>query len=138
MPGNLFLNCNSPLDQKWLDARPKNDEAIDEKTAKRRTGNSDPDSAVMAQFLALGLIDLVNVKQPTAELQRGTFATEGRARNVDPDQLNAAAQHTWGVLQRKWRTLSGGLDLITDQAHPVGFWRRVIKETHGIDLPNRL
>jgi hypothetical protein len=63
---------------------------------------------------------------------------EGRARNVDPDQLNAAAQHTWGVLQRKWRTLSGGLDLITDQAHPVGFWRRVIKETHGIDLPNRL
>jgi Holliday junction resolvase-like predicted endonuclease len=41
------------------------------------------------------------------------------------------------VLQRKWRTISGGIDLITDQSHPVGFWRRVIKETHGIDLPDR-
>ena len=69
------FNCNSPLDQKWLDARPKNEEAIDEKTAKRRAGNADPDSAVMSQFLALGLIDLVHAKQPTAELQRGTFAT---------------------------------------------------------------
>ncbi len=69
------FNCNSPLDQKWLDARPKAEEAIDEKTAKRRAGNTDPDSAVMAQFLALGLIDLVHVKQPTEELERGTFAT---------------------------------------------------------------
>ena len=74
----LFLgdfNCNSPLDQKWLDARPKNEEALDKKTAQARTGNADPNSAVMAQFLALGLIDLVHVKQPTAELERGTFAT---------------------------------------------------------------
>jgi exonuclease III len=69
------FNCNSPLDQKWLDARPKNEEAIDEKTAKRRAGNADPDSSVMSQFLALGLIDLVHAKQPTGELERGTFAT---------------------------------------------------------------
>ena len=74
----LFLGdfkCNSPLDQKWLDARPKNEEALDKKTAQARTGNADPNSAVKAQFLALGLIDLVHVKQPTAELERGTFAT---------------------------------------------------------------
>lgn len=63
------------------------------------------------------------------------LAPEGRARNLDPDQLGAAVQHTCRVLQRKWRTLSGGPDLITDHAHPAGFWRRVIKETHGIDLP---
>jgi transposase len=63
---------------------------------------------------------------------------EGRARYVEPGQLAADAQQTWAVLQRKWRTLSGGLDLITDEAHPVGFWRRVIKETHDIDLPDRL
>ena len=29
----------------------------------------------MSQFLNLGLIDLVHTKQPTAELERGTFAT---------------------------------------------------------------
>lgn len=69
------FNCNSPLDQKWLDARPKDEKAIDEKTAKRRIVNADPDSAVMSQFIALGLIDLVHAKQPTAELQRGTFAS---------------------------------------------------------------
>ncbi|MDB4438055.1 endonuclease/exonuclease/phosphatase family protein [bacterium] len=69
------FNCNSPLDQKWLAARPKDEEVIDEKTAKRRAGNADPDSAVMSQFLDLGLIDLVHAKQPTAELKKGTFAT---------------------------------------------------------------
>lgn len=69
------FNCNSPLDQKWLDTRPKDEETIDEKTAKRRAVNADPNSAVMTQFLALGLIDLVHAKQPTGELERGTFAT---------------------------------------------------------------
>ena len=39
--------------------------------------------------------------------------------------------------KRKWRTIPGGLDLILDEAHPLGFWRRVIKETHGIHLPER-
>ena len=65
------------------------------------------------------------------------LAPEGRARNVDPDELAAAVQDTWGVLQRKWRTIPGGLELIADEAHPIGFWRRVIKETHGIHLPAR-
>lgn len=62
---------------------------------------------------------------------------EGRARTADPEQLAASALHTWAVLQRKWRPISGGLDLIADEAHPIGFWRRVIRETHGIDLPSR-
>lgn len=49
----------------------------------------------------------------------------------------AAALKTWSVLQRKWRIVPGGLDLILDEAHPIGFWRRVLKETHGIYLPER-
>ena len=65
------------------------------------------------------------------------LAPEGRARNIDPDQFAAAVHHTWGVLQRKWRPLPGGLELIADEAHPIGFWRRVIREIHGIDLPGR-
>ena len=62
---------------------------------------------------------------------------EARARPLHADELAAAAFHTWAVLQRKWRPISGGLELIADEAHPIGFWRRVIKETHGIDLPTR-
>ncbi len=60
-----------------------------------------------------------------------------RGRDADPDALAAAAQETWGVLQHKWRTIPGGLDLILDEANPLGFWRRVIKEVHGIHLPIR-
>jgi Holliday junction resolvase-like predicted endonuclease len=65
-------------------------------------------------------------------------ATEGRARTATHDQLAAAAQAAWQILQRKWRPIPGGLDIITDEAHPIGFWRRVIMETLGIHLPARL
>ncbi len=53
------------------------------------------------------------------------------------EQITAAAHATWAVLQRKWRTVSGGLDLILDETHPLGFWRKVMFELHGIDLPQR-
>jgi transposase len=62
---------------------------------------------------------------------------QGRGRDASPAELAAAAQATWAVLQRKWRPISGGLDLIADEAHPLGFWRRVVMETHGIHLPLR-
>ena len=58
-------------------------------------------------------------------------------QGATPDQIATAAQATWAVLQRKWRTISGGLDLILDQAHPLGFWRKVMLELHSIDLPER-
>lgn len=62
---------------------------------------------------------------------------DGRTRSATPDHIATAAQATWAVLQRKWRTISGGLDLILDQAHPLGFWRKVMLELHRIDLPER-
>jgi transposase len=62
---------------------------------------------------------------------------EGRARDATPTQIATAAQATWQILQRKWRTISGGLDLILDEAHPLGFWRKVMLELHSIDLPQR-
>jgi len=65
------------------------------------------------------------------------LAPEGRTRQAAPEQIATAAHATWGVLQRKWRTVSGGLDLILDEAHPLGFWRKVMLELHGIDLPTR-
>ena len=54
------------------------------------------------------------------------------------EALPPAAPVTWTVLQRKWCAVSGGLDLILDEAHPLGFWRKVMLELHGIDLPPRL
>lgn len=65
------------------------------------------------------------------------FGPQGRARNAPVEDIEAAARQTWAVLQNKWRTIPGGLDLILDERHPIGFWRRVLKETHGIHLPER-
>lgn len=62
---------------------------------------------------------------------------EGRTRQATPEQIATAAHASWHILQRKWRTVSGGLDLILDEAHPLGFWRKVMLELHGIDLPER-
>ncbi len=62
---------------------------------------------------------------------------EGRCRQANPEQIAAATHATWAILQRKWCTVSGGLDLILDEAFPLGFWRRVTKKLHGIDLPER-
>ena len=60
-----------------------------------------------------------------------------RNRNAAPEDVEVGARATWEVLCRKWRTIPGGIGLITDEAHPVGFWRRVIRETHGIHLPGK-
>ena len=65
------------------------------------------------------------------------LSPEGRSRDATPAQIATAAQATWLILQRKWRTVSGGLDLILDEAHPLGFWRKVMLELHSIDLPER-
>jgi transposase len=65
------------------------------------------------------------------------LAPQARTRQATHDQSAGAAQATWTILQRKWRTVSGGLDLILDEAHPLGFWRKVMLELHGIDLPER-
>ncbi len=65
------------------------------------------------------------------------LAPQGRGRQAAPEERAAAAHATWAVLQRKWRTVSSGLDLIIDETHPLGFWRKVMLELHGIDLPER-
>ncbi len=65
------------------------------------------------------------------------LSPEARTRQATPDQIASAAHASWLILQRKWRTVSGGLDLILDEAHPLGFWRRVMLELHAIDLPPR-
>ena len=62
---------------------------------------------------------------------------ESRTRGATPDQIATPDQATWAVLQRKWRTISGGLDFILDEAHPLGFWRKGMLELRRIDLPER-
>ena len=43
----------------------------------------------------------------------------------------------WKKLVAKWRTIPGWQQILSDENHPVGFWRRVVKELYQIDLPMR-
>jgi hypothetical protein len=38
-------------------------------------------------------------------------------------------------LTRRWRAVPDGLDLITDEETPIGFWRRALCELHRNQLP---
>ena len=41
---------------------------------------------------------------------------------------------TWSKLVGKWRVIPGWQDMLTDENNPMGFWRRVVAEIHGIEL----
>lgn len=41
---------------------------------------------------------------------------------------------TWTKLVEKWRVIPGWQDMLTDENNPMGFWRRVVAELHGIEL----
>jgi len=57
-----------------------------------------------------------------------------RTAAAAPQDITAGATAAWTILTRKWRTIPGGLDLIADSAHPIGFWRTTVTELHGIKL----
>jgi transposase len=66
------------------------------------------------------------------------LAPTARGRQATTEQIAIAAQDAWATAQRKWRTISGGIHLIADEAHPLGFWRKLMLNLHGVDLPERL
>lgn len=41
---------------------------------------------------------------------------------------------TWATLIDKWRVIPGWQDMLTDENNPMGFWRRVVMEIHGVEL----
>ena len=66
------------------------------------------------------------------------LSPEGRTQDPDPTQLAASAQQTWTVLQQKWRAIPGHRQLLLDENHPIGAWRRILKDVHGTHLPETL
>lgn len=63
------------------------------------------------------------------------LSPEGRTNPADPTALATATQHTWSILQKKWKAIPGGSQLLRDESHPIGYWRKVLLEVHGIHLP---
>ena len=59
----------------------------------------------------------------------------GRSSTASNQEHADAALQAWLILIRKWRTIPDGIALITDQATPLGFWRRVVMESRHVILP---
>jgi hypothetical protein len=49
------------------------------------------------------------------------FPGENNREGIDPDpaELETGISVTWKLLTRKWRSIPGGLELITDEATPL-------------------
>jgi hypothetical protein len=60
-----------------------------------------------------------------------------RSPMASAEDLAGAALQAWEILLRKWRTIPGGLSLLTDETCPLGLWRRVVMESRSIELPLR-
>jgi transposase len=61
----------------------------------------------------------------------------GRGPHASLEDRDQAARVTWEIIQRKWHKIPGGDELIIDEAQPLGFWRKVLSEAHGIHLPSK-
>ena len=58
----------------------------------------------------------------------------GRGSAVAPEARANACEQTWEVLVAKWRTIPDWREAAFAKDKPLGFWRRVAMEMHGIDL----
>jgi len=58
-----------------------------------------------------------------------------RCAGASRSEIESGCLETWKKLTAKWRVMPGWQKLLTDENFPMGFWRRVLKELHGINLP---
>jgi transposase len=57
-----------------------------------------------------------------------------RRQGASPSDITEGFLTTWSKLVEKWRVIPGWQDMLTDENNPMGFWRRVVAEIHGIEL----
>jgi hypothetical protein len=62
---------------------------------------------------------------------------QGRGAAASAPERAAAAEATWKVVVHKWREIPGALALLGQESTPLGFWRRLVMATRGIELPLR-
>ena len=62
---------------------------------------------------------------------------KGRSSLASDQERADAALHAWLVLIRKWRTIPGGVEIISKETSPLGFWRRLVTESRSVHLPLR-
>jgi len=62
---------------------------------------------------------------------------QGRGAAASAPERAAAAEATWKVVVHKWREIPGALALLSQESTPLGFWRRLVMATRGIELPLR-
>lgn len=65
------------------------------------------------------------------------LSPESRCNNATETERIKGYLSMWTKLIAKWRAIPGWQKILGDENHPIGFWRHVIKELYGIELPLR-
>jgi transposase len=65
------------------------------------------------------------------------LSPDARCNHATQAQRTQGYLHMWKKLITKWKTIPNWQQILSDENHPIGFWRRVIKELHDIELPLR-
>ena len=60
-----------------------------------------------------------------------------RYHGASSGEIAEGCLETWGKLVEKWRVIPGWQHMLSDENHPMGFWRRVVTELHDVELPLR-
>ena len=58
-----------------------------------------------------------------------------KIKGASREDIEAGSLQMWEKLVTKWKVISGWQECLTDESKPMGCWRRVIFELHGINLP---
>ena len=59
----------------------------------------------------------------------------GRRAGASQQESAEACRETWKILIAKWRKIPDWREVAFADDKPIGFWRRVVMDLHGIDLP---
>lgn len=63
------------------------------------------------------------------------LAPSGRGPSATAEQRAEACRQSWKTMVCKWRQVPGWQQLLSDEAKPIGYWRRLVHELYKITLP---
>jgi transposase len=81
-----------------------------------------------------GARTLLRLTRSLVTTQTPYLPPTARHHGVDSEDIATGCLTTWAKLVEKWRVIPGWQLMLTDENHPMGFWRRVVTELHGVEL----
>lgn len=84
-----------------------------------------------------GARTLLRITRNLVTTQTPYLPPNARCHSASSEEIAQGALETWIKLVAKWRVIPDWQKLLSDENHPMGFWRRVVTELHSVELPLR-